>query len=410
MESLKKEILSLKIKSIKSDYEILKVNERLNYENIINLAYSNIAQRKISYLEAYIQSLKNIIINLSNPYNFNLWRKISNILLKNIFIILKNKGFTINQNKDKTVYDDLSEIIHKMKKPDYKIIKKLNKYKNCLEEIKQTTVLSSSPAADKKRVFNLITIEKDKTAEIKFSLSIDFLFFLKEKGNKFSHFDESILNYLLFNDLNIIEENEINETEIKSEKKNKRVNDTEDVKEKNNKNEETKGQKNTGKIINEDQNNKIKAKSIDSTNVGINSINLKNEPSNLNKIDKIKSKSTEHKKFDNKIYGIEENILKTIEPKDSQKKIIEEVKLDKFKNIINNKVKAKSTGPKDTIKISNGNKKPKNTAKIIENTEQLKYTEVDKKEPEKIRLDEPKDAKKMVNDNNINLEAIESNI
>ena len=145
----------------------------------------------------------------------------------------------------------------------------------------------------------MITIEKDKTAEIKCSLSIDFLLFLKEKGNKFSHFDESILNYLLFNDLNIIEENEINETEIKSEKINKRANDAEDVKEKNNKNEETKGQKNTGKIINEDQNNKIKAKSIVSSNVGINSINLKNEPSN--KIDKIKSKSTKHKKFDNKI-------------------------------------------------------------------------------------------------------------
>ena len=54
VESLKKEILSLKIKSIKSDYEILRINERLNYENIINSAYSNIAQRKISYLEAYI--------------------------------------------------------------------------------------------------------------------------------------------------------------------------------------------------------------------------------------------------------------------------------------------------------------------------------------------------------------------
>ena len=54
MEPLKKEIISLKIKSIKSDYEVLRINERLNYENIINLAYSNIAQRKISYLEAYI--------------------------------------------------------------------------------------------------------------------------------------------------------------------------------------------------------------------------------------------------------------------------------------------------------------------------------------------------------------------
>ena len=150
MEPLKKEIISLKIKSIKSDYEVPRINERLNYENTINSAYSNIAQRKISYLEAYIQSLNNIIINLSNPYNFNLWRKISNILLKNIFIILKNKGFTINQNKDETIYNDLNEIVQKMKKPNYKLIKKLKEYKNYLKERKQVTTLSLSSVETKK--------------------------------------------------------------------------------------------------------------------------------------------------------------------------------------------------------------------------------------------------------------------
>ena len=113
----------------------------------------------------------------------------------------------------------------------------------------------------------MITIEKDKTVEIICSLSIDFLFFLKEKGNKFSHFDESLLNYLLFNDLNIIEENEIDETVFKSEKINKKESLEEDVKVKNNKSEETKEQKNTGKIINEVENNKVKEKSIASTNV-----------------------------------------------------------------------------------------------------------------------------------------------
>ena len=149
----------------------------------------------------------------------------------------------------------------------------------------------------------MITIEKDKTVEIICSLSIDFLFFLKEKDNKFSHFDESLLNYLLFNDLNIIEENEIDETVIKSEKINKKESLEEDVKVKNNKSEETKEQKNTGKIINEDENNKVKEKSITSTNVGINYTNLKNEATILNKLNKIKSKSTEHKKFENKLYG-----------------------------------------------------------------------------------------------------------
>ena len=36
---------------------------------------------------------------------------------------------------------------------------------------------------------------------------IDFLFYLKEKGNKYEHFDESILNHILFDDLIITEEN-----------------------------------------------------------------------------------------------------------------------------------------------------------------------------------------------------------
>ena len=39
--------------------------------------------------------------------------------------------------------------------------------------------------------------------QIKYSLIIDFLFFLKEKGNKMNHFDEEIIDLILFDDLNI---------------------------------------------------------------------------------------------------------------------------------------------------------------------------------------------------------------
>ena len=105
------------------------------------------------------------------------------------------------------------------------IIQKLDQYKKDLDKQKKSFIECSSPSADKKRTFNLITIYKNKKADIKCSLCIDFLFLLKEKGNKFSHFDESIINYILFNDLNLTKEGlsnnqgvKIVESEIKEEK------------------------------------------------------------------------------------------------------------------------------------------------------------------------------------------------
>lgn len=71
-----------------------------------------INEKKMSYLGCNINMLKNAIKNLSNPYNFYLWRKISNIILKNIFVILNNKNYTINQ------------------KPNYYILSQLNKTNN----------------------------------------------------------------------------------------------------------------------------------------------------------------------------------------------------------------------------------------------------------------------------------------
>ena len=56
-----------------------------------------------------------------------------------------------------------------------------------------------APTADKDRYYNIIVVEN----QIKYTLIIDFLFFLKEKGNKMNHFDEEIIDLILFDDLNI---------------------------------------------------------------------------------------------------------------------------------------------------------------------------------------------------------------
>ena len=145
------------------------------------------------------------------PYNFNFQRKLSNIILKNIFIILKKSKFTIHQNKDKSILEQLKSIVQK-KKFDEKIKKsiedRLNKYEKELVKTKRNRTDTENPSADKKKSFNLITLKKDGKVDINVSLTIDFLFYLKEKGNKFNHFDESILNYILFDNIIIIEEDE----------------------------------------------------------------------------------------------------------------------------------------------------------------------------------------------------------
>ena len=74
-------------------------------------------------MESIINSLKNTIKNIGNPYNFNLWRKLSNIILKNIFVILYKKKYTFSQY------------------PNYSVSNQLNKYKNNFsgKELKEYT-------------------------------------------------------------------------------------------------------------------------------------------------------------------------------------------------------------------------------------------------------------------------------
>ena len=164
------------------------------------------------------KSLKNVIINLSNPYNFNFWRKISNIILKNIFIILRDNKLTIVQNKDNSILKKLEKYLNDKKLELNINNKKYNKYKkgsknpvltNIEEKLKiyknalkpNKTIQNISQAADKERSYNLIVIYNKDKPDIIASLSIDFLFFLKEKGNQINHFDEKELNFLLFNEV-----------------------------------------------------------------------------------------------------------------------------------------------------------------------------------------------------------------
>ncbi len=237
--------IKLEIEMIEIKFKWLETNEKLNYESIFNSLYLNAAKKNVEYLEQYIKSLRNTITNLSNPYNFNFWRKLSNIILKNLLIILNNKNFIINQSKNQK----LLNLIRKKFKDgnifiDSKINKKINDYENGIKDEKKIKTKNISNAADKERTFNLITINKEEKPDVTASLTIDFLFYLKEKGNMIDHFDKLMLNYVLFNDLNIGEEEEENylhnEEEVKNVNDNKKDNEKEKSKEERKNNNEEK--------------------------------------------------------------------------------------------------------------------------------------------------------------------------
>ena len=249
--------IKLEIEMIEIKFKWLETNEKLNYESIFNSLYLNAAKKNVEYLEQYIKSLRNTITNLSNPYNFNFWRKLSNIILKNLLIILNNKNFIINQSKNQK----LLNLIRKKFKDgnifiDSKINKKINDYENGIKDEKKIKTKNISNAADKERTFNLITINKEEKPDVTASLTIDFLFYLKEKGNMIDHFDKLMLNYVLFNDLNIGEEEE--ENYLHNEEEVKNVNDNKKDNEKEKSKEERKNNNEEKKIEDEKKNEEIK--------------------------------------------------------------------------------------------------------------------------------------------------------
>ena len=78
----------------KNEFDRLELKCKIMIETELNYNLIEIEKNKIDYLEGIIISLKNTINNLANPYKFNLCRKLSNIILKNIFVIFsKNKNY-----------------------------------------------------------------------------------------------------------------------------------------------------------------------------------------------------------------------------------------------------------------------------------------------------------------------------
>ena len=192
----------LEFSDIERCFNEIEIFQQLILNAEFNLAVINIENKRSEYLENVINSLKKIINNLSNPYNFNLWRKLSNIILKNIFVILHNKNFTFTQNYSKSVLNQLYKYTDKLKDIEKEsILVQVKEYKNHLDTQKKACESTGTSAADNDRNYNLIIVENN----INYSLSIDFLFFLKEKGNKVNHLDQEVIDFILFDDLNIEE-------------------------------------------------------------------------------------------------------------------------------------------------------------------------------------------------------------
>ena len=194
---LKNDILCI---IIKKSYSYLTLLEKTLLKIEFKSAEIDSEKKKVKYLENSIISLKQTIINLGNPYNFNLWRKLSNIILKNLFVILHKKKYKLLQYCNRSVLKSLQNYESKFKGEKLTAFKdKVKKYEERLNGQIGGVQSSGASAADKERAFNIIVVEN----QIKYSLVIDFLFFLKEKGNKINHFDEEIIDLILFDDLGI---------------------------------------------------------------------------------------------------------------------------------------------------------------------------------------------------------------
>ena len=140
-------------------------------------------------------------------------------------MILKNDKFELRQNLSNGIKNLLISNACKNKIYNTEFKEKIRNY-----EIKynssNTNIITQnlSNSADKKRVYNLVAIYKNNSPDITASLSIDFLFYLKEKGNQVNHFDEKVLNFILFNDMNIVEV-ENKDVKIEEEKTNIIINE-----------------------------------------------------------------------------------------------------------------------------------------------------------------------------------------
>jgi hypothetical protein len=81
----------MSLKSLEKAFQINTSQENYIIYSGLNSNEININKKEIEYLENKNKLLINNVKALTNPYNYNLRRKISNIILKNIFVILSKK-------------------------------------------------------------------------------------------------------------------------------------------------------------------------------------------------------------------------------------------------------------------------------------------------------------------------------
>ena len=67
IDRLELDVIKSKFQIIDIELKLIKTQEWIVYENIINSEYINIGKKRIQYLENLNKSLENVVINLSNP-------------------------------------------------------------------------------------------------------------------------------------------------------------------------------------------------------------------------------------------------------------------------------------------------------------------------------------------------------
>ena len=110
---IQKKYLCLSFRMIDRDYERMEYLDDFFLKFEFNSIEINCIKKKSEYFENII------IINLGNPYNYNLWRKLSNIILKNLLVILSKKKYKFLQYKNKTVLSNLKYYESKLKKRNF---------------------------------------------------------------------------------------------------------------------------------------------------------------------------------------------------------------------------------------------------------------------------------------------------
>ena len=191
------------LKFLENDFKSIKLQENWIIYSGFNSNEININKKKIEFLENENKLLINNAKALTNSYNYNLRRKIINIILKNIFVILSKKNYSFEQKYSYAVLSELYKRKKEMSKHDSNNFQnEINIYKNNLYNQDSNSNLISSTSADKEKTFNLILVKKGNNYEVIHTLSIEFTFFLKEKANKLNLFKEEIFDLVLFEDMN----------------------------------------------------------------------------------------------------------------------------------------------------------------------------------------------------------------